>query len=904
MSYIGYSNEISTFVKILVDEFGNEYEGDSYLTYYDNINMFLSGKISSDELINFFEDSNFCVFELDHLIKNVNNLIEKDILYKQKLNKFVTENIDVESLNNTDICIKALSLLFDDFIDTYNENIFDYESFYIPFLGIYLSLSQEKFMEFIMGILKENSLIAYDFYFMVNFLRDFVDFKYLNKYVKEFILYSQEYIDSSDDSIESIPILMFVTFKINKIMVNLTKGYDFSFFNKDKALVLATLKLFTRYFKEYNLLFIDKIDEENKNFVDNKEVVYMLLKHLTNFPINDEDCKTILMSYGDLMFDYLKYEGIKKITDVVKYLVSPVMKNYKINEIVNSNGEDDVINTLTFCFLIDGDYVALYIDRCRNFGFNKQIGLHVLKLILIEEQGEIKKEFLIRFVRSFNRNIIEDFNYGDENLFNYILWITNDVIVCTTNVQGMNIVLNLLRKKTKLVNLPMYNLVNNLLEKFDYKPSYFFEGKSFYNHLVNTEDKVFYNRMDKEYFYAKHILFQEHNEEILIEKQMILNFLKIYFEDINYLNKNNYYKFLIESVYFDIYKFEVLDFILSLNIEESILKDECDFLIYKSPHEQGVMLGILFSLALKNNYYDEDYKKIFSKVTWGDIFSKLYEKFKIKELSSNLNHKSFIFKLKYELESLYGSKKIFDGEETNLHELILKKINDFNGNANLFYYLYIFVFSDVNETDVNVNTIKLKTSIELIKNDFDNKIICDKHFYDLFMSCFEIYIKSFISFTQFEILEDIYVALENKFLNFRSDLQFKEIEFNNEIEDKTNRNLKSNYANILKKINKAMKSPQADEYYDNLFISENLDLISVILNNENKFYNETISLFHSYLNGSSLLVLEDIYKKCNKNIFIAKVFIKLMANYPEVLLNTLKDVDKFNIYIKILENSF
>lgn len=903
MAYIGYSNEISTFVKILVDEFGNEYEGDSYLTYYDNIVMFLNGKISSEELINFFEDSNFCVFELDHLIKNVNNLIEKDILYKQKLNRFVTENIDVESLNNTDICIKALSLLFDDFIDIYNENIFDYESFYIPFLGIYISLSQEKFMEFIMGILKENSLIAYDFYFMINFLRDFVEFKYLNKYVKEFIIYSQEYIDANDDSIESIPILMFVTFKINKIMVNLTKSYDFSFWNKDKNLVLATLKLFTRYFKEYNLLFIDRIDEENKNFYDNKEVVYMLLKHLTNFPINDGDCKIILMSYGDLMFDYLKYEGIKKITDVVKYLVSPVMKNYKINEIVNSNYENDVINILTFCFLIDADYLALYIDRCRNFGFNKQIALHILKLILIEEVGERKKEFLIKFVKTFSKNIIEDFDYGDENLFNYITWITNDVIACTTSVQGMNVVLNLLRKRTKLVNLTMYTLLNNLLEKFNCKPSYFFEGKSFYNHLFDSENKVLYNRMDREYFFAKHILLQEDNDEILIEKKMMLDSLKIYFENPNYENRNSYYKCLISCVYFDIYKFEVLNFISNLNIQELVLKNECDFLIYKSPHEEGLMLGILFSLALEKNYYNDDYKKIFLRVTWGDIFLKLCEKFKIEESFLN-THESFVFNLKYEFMNLCFNKKFSSEEKINLRELVLNKINSFSGKSNLSYYVYILVFSDTNEVDINLNTIKLKTSIELIKNDYSNGIIYDEYFYKLFINCFEIYTKSFISFTQFEILEDIYVTLENRFLNFGNGLEFKEIEFNNEMENKINKNLKSDYVNVLKRINKVMKSPQAEEYYDNLFISENLDLINEIINNENKFYNETISLLHSYINGTNLLVLKDIYNKCNKNIFVAKVFIKLISNYPEVLLNTLKDAEKFNIYIKILENSF
>ena len=224
MAYIGYSEHIPLFTKLLVDEFGSDYEGDSYLIYFENIRSYLYGDISSNDLLEFFDNSNFCIFELDHLIKNINDIIEKNISYKQKLNKFLFENINSEASDNRGISIKSLSLMFDDFMDIYNENIFDYESFYISIFGVFINLSQEKFMEFIYDIIKYNSLTFDDFYFLINFLKDMVEFKYLDKYVKEFILYSEDYLDVIDNSVEHISILMFLTFKLNKTLINLSKN--------------------------------------------------------------------------------------------------------------------------------------------------------------------------------------------------------------------------------------------------------------------------------------------------------------------------------------------------------------------------------------------------------------------------------------------------------------------------------------------------------------------------------------------------------------------------------------------------------------------------------------------------------------------------------------------------------
>lgn len=907
MSYIGYSNEISTFVKILVDEFGNDYEGDSYLTYYDTIVMFLNGDISSEDLIKFFDSSNFCIFELDHLIKNINDFIEKDILYKQKLNRFVADNINIESSNNVDISVKALSLLFDDFFDIYNENIFDYESFYIPFLGIFRCFSQQKFMEFVAEILKGNSLISYDFYFMVKFLKEFIEFKYLNKYVKEFIVYSQEYIDENDDDIEYMPILMFVTFKINKILSNMIKNNDFNFWNGDKKLILATLKLFTKYFKEHNILFIDKIDQDNKSFIDNNKIAYMILKYLTNFPINYEDCKIILISYLDLIFDYIEYEEINKITEVVKYLVSPVMGDYELDHGINSDDINEVIMTLTFCFLTGEEYIYLFISRCKNFGFNKKIAFYVLKLILLEDV-ENKKKFLITFVEKFGKNILEDFNYGDEALFNYILWITNDLVNKTEKFEGLSKVVNFLSKRSKFRNSQMYNLLLNIFDKFKCEKCYIYEGKSFYEYLINTEENIVYNRLDREYFYIKYRLIKDDNKKIFSEKESLMNSIENYFNCINYENRNNYYEILINADYFDIYKFELLDFIVNLNIDESKIKNECDFLIFNSPHEEGVKFGILLSLALDKNYYSKEYSNIFPKVIWGDIFFELYKKFQIDEFSPGFEHDSFNFLVNYELNKnkdfLNNALDNFEDRYLKLKGLIFGKLNVFDKKLNVFSYIYILIFSSKYETDVNTNTIKLKTIYDLLENDFSNEIIVDEYIYEIFIECFKIYTKSFISLTQFEILESIYKMLEYKFLNIKSDLSFKDIELDNStLKDVSTKNFKCQFAEILKDINKIMKSPQADEYYDNLFVSEDLDVIIEILNNEKKIYNETLSLFQDYINGGNLTVLQAIYKKCNKNMFVAKVFIKIMAIYPEILLNTLKDINRYDLYLKILESS-
>ena len=203
-----------------------------------------------------------------------------------------------------------------------------------------------------------------------------------------------------------------------------------------------------------------------------------------------------------------------------------------------------------------------------------------------------------------------------------------------------------------------------------------------------------------------------------------------------------------------------------------------------------------------------------------------------------------------------------------------------------------------------MTTLKLKTIMKLLKED-NNKIIeNDVLVYEIFNKCFEVYTKSFVSLTQFEVLEEIYNLFENKFVKLNgNEIEHKDIELNHEVDINKKFNFKMRYSEILKKINKIFKSSEADEYYENIFISQNIDLIISILSNETKFYNESMNLFYEYVNENSLNALCKIYKKSIENIFVARVFIKLLSFYPNVIISTLKDSKKLDLYVKILECS-
>ena len=62
-----------------------------------------------------------------------------------------------------------------------------------------------------------------------------------------------------------------------------------------------------------------------------------------------------------------------------------------------------------------------------------------------------------------------------------------------------------------------------------------------------------------------------------------------------------------------------------------------------------------------------------------------------------------------------------------------------------------------------------------------------------------------------------------------------------------------------------------------------------------------MELFYSYIETINFFILDKIYLCSLNKPIIAKVFIKVLNNYPIVLYKTLNDNNKFYIYKKIVE---
>lgn len=900
MSYIGYSKEIPSFVKLIVYEFGDEYEGDSYLVYFENVKSFIYGDVSSEELLNFFDNSKFCIFEMDYLIKNIDQIIANNISYKRRLNEFITQNINAVGEDNRSVSIKGLSLLFDDFVDIYNENIFDCESFYISIFGMFLNISREDFMEFTKGVVKYNSLNFEDFYFLIDFLKNLVDFNYLERYTRDFIIYSEEYLDIVDDSLDNISIAIFLTFRLNKILTELIQNPENEIWSKDKKLIMVTLKLFSRYCREYNLIFIDQTDENNEKFCENRDIIYLLLKYLTEFPINIEDCKIILNVYSMLIFDYKDYKSIHKVTQIVKYLVLPLMYNYEEEVITLFNDIQEVLNGLTFYYLIGENYVDLFYNKNDLHGSIREIFLYILKLIL-SENVDLKKQRFIEFINKFYNELSDMITYGDDGLFNYIIWIINDIVKNSDNIGELYMSVNLLINNDKFQGNQLYNLIYNLVFKISDDFKYSFEGRSFCKFILgkDKDDEIYYHREDREYFYAKSILVSEVDYNVQEEKENFIEAILNYFNNKTALNREIYYKMLINNNYFDVYKFDILYKIEECKFNISDLKDECDFLIYDSPDCVGVEFGLLLSSTLDINFYEDILKKLVFKLTCGDIFRRINEKFmNFNEKELFEKHDSCVFKIRWLIGECLNDE---------LEEKIVNFLNDSYAKLKIYDFIYVIILnkylSNINIfNDVNSNTFKIKMIMILIKNDVEDKMINDHYIYEVFDCCFKKYIVSFMSLTQFEILNDLYTLIEKKYNELDNNIKYKEIEFNhnkNSITEK--KTFKNQYCEILKVINKALKSAEACSYYENIFLSQNVDFIINMLENEDVFYNDVMELFYKVINNKfDLKTFIEIYDNGLKNKFIARVFVKLISYYPKIILEIFKNQEFLDLYIKIV----
>lgn len=910
MAYIGYSESTTTFTKLLVDEFGNDYDGDSYLLYIDKIKEYLNDEINEKDFLEFLDNSKFCVFELDNLLKETHDIIGENIGYKQKINKLVVENIEQDSLNNRAISIKSISILFDDFVDIYNDNIFDYEGFYISVFGIFVNFSQEKFMEFINDIIKYNSLTFDDFYFLINFLRDIVEFKHLKNYTKEFILYCEDYLDVEDDSAEHISILMFLAFKLNRTIIEIMKSPENDFWMKDKEFILATLKLFSNYCREYNSVFIEQIDDKNEKFIENRDIVYGLLKYLTKIPVNDMDCEVILDIYSRLMFDYIEYSSVEKVTSIVKYLVSPIFKFDHMEEIMLLNNIDRIINTLSFCFVSKINYVDLFRKRYEEYGFDLAVCTYLLRLILSEDIYNKKKYISILLNIP---GIISNFKNGNDLIYTYLVWISKDLLHDREYRYELSLILEILRTSIDSTKFSqMYQLVRNIISNLNSPITYAFEGESFYKKILEGEKEIYKDSLVTEYFYAKNVFLFTRNSDIENEKIKLIDKLKEYFLFPNSKNRNAYYEFLINTKYFEIYKFEIIDSLSRENINSEILKIECDFLIYDSPHINSFKLGLVLSIVVENENYIEVYKNTLFKMTCGDIFRELNYKFRFVDEEYILSsHKSYTFIIKWSMyrDLLYSNEEIseINNRINNIRNMIFRCINNYDKKLDSYCFLYIIIFADHSDSKdiyngVNITTLKLRTIMELVEEDRSGEILDDEYIYLIFEKGIKDYVKSFISLTQFEVLDEIYTIIEKKFVRIDKNIQHKEIE-NNEssLDDLNLMCFKNKYREILKYINKVLKSSEANEYYENIFINQDLTTLVSILNNERRFYNETVELFHIYINTLDFLSLNEICKKSSKNSFIAKIFVKLLSEYPNVIKETLEEPEKLELYKEILK---
>ncbi len=904
MAYIGYSDFTSLFTKLLVNEFGNDYEGDSYLLYLENIYKYLNEEIDEYKFLRFLDDTKFCIFELEHLLKHIDNAIRADINYKQKLNEVLHSNIQINSSSNRNIALKSISILFDDFMDVYNIDIFNYDEFYISVFGIFVNLCQDKFVKFIVDVIGRSRVTSDGFYFIIKFLRDMIDFKHLIKYVKEFVIYSQEYLENDKSYTEHISVLMVLVFRLDQTLLEIVNNLQI----KDKDFVFATLKLFGSYCKEYNTLFIEQIDDKNKKFIENLDVIYALLTYLTDVIINEEECNIILNVYYQIVSDYSEYDIIKKVTGIIKYLVSPIFEPEHVKQMVLSNNFNKIISSLSFCFISKINYVDLFLHRCRKYGFNLEICTYILRLILNEDIDN-KKRYLSYFLSI--PNILIDLKLGNDNdlVYTYLIRIANDLMIHGNSADELSKIVEFLRVDlNRSCYYQFYQLIRRIIIDIDSYDTYIFEGKSFYESVIHGEKSVCNESLIREYFFARYMATSDSDSAIENEKKQLSRSIRSYFgSNMDPSYRNNYYKILLTGKYFDIYKFDLLNEIKEFNVSKVLLEQECDFLIYNSPHMEGMKLGLLFSIELNTSDYNEVYRCSVLKLTCGDIFQKLNDIYNfVDEDYVLLSHESYIFVAKWTINKLHTQENTFNNSTGDIRNIVFRCVDEYDKGLNLYWFVYILVFSDYSDEDdvynnVNVMTLKLRVIIELIREDRDGEILNDQYIYVIFKKCMESYVKSFVSFTQFEILDEIYSLLGNKFLIFDKKIEYKEIEFDeNESMILNNECFKNKYKDILKHINKTLKGSNADEYYDSIFANQDLNTLVNILSNEKKFYNVIVELFYKYINAVDTSSLRQILSKSIKNPFVAKVFVKLLAEYPDVMKKTIEDGKKLEMYKVIL----
>lgn len=908
MSYIGYSDKFHVFTKIIsdivLDKETDILNDNNYLKYYNKICDYLNLYIDENDLIAFINCNKFPIIKAELMIYNLNNLIEKNVEYKQRLHKFISNNIRLFSKN---IVVSILALLFDDFLNYYKSCILSGNNFYISLFGMYISLEDNEFLQLISSILEDVILDENEFYFLLLFLSDAVDFTSYNKYIKNFIDYYSFHKELGLQKTNYLSIVIYEIFRIDSFFSYMWEDRKENLI-KNKEFLLNLLNLLISYHLECKCDFL--IKQDNENIETYFELIYKLLISLFEFEVDDFEYKILLDICEYIILDDLDFESnsIKKIRDVVSCILKPYYDKLEIcsKEELNIS---DYNKKVILLWLFQEDYIYV-LDEVIKFNLVKyEFVIIILKLIF----GDMLDN-RVRYLLKFNETLLLNIDlFSDEEIkeiVNYMLWILKDILKYDNNGNLLSILLTVFKYST-FSDDSIYELINIIFDiKSMISNSLIFDGKSFYNNLLENSS-VIYCRLDREYAYAKNI-FTRYNSKILDERDRLIFYLKSYLSCSNRENREKritYYSYLLTLKYFDLYKFEIKSYFEPIKYRYNKLKSEISFLIYDAIHEEGFKLGIILSLLFKSDEYIDVYKSVVNKVSWGDIFYGIYQIYgdEIVELSDLMNHSCYIFRIKFKLISIYGSTRFKSLNKRNavIREKIFEDLNAFTGKLNSYVFIYSIIFSDYysdKTSSINILTLNLKTILKLINEDLNDDIIFDSYIYYKFRFYISLYCNKIISYTQIQTLDHIIKTLRNKFFDINKGIVVKEIE--NDIGYKnliSGKNIKSEYNDILYFLDKVINGVKTSDYYDEIFYSENIELITSILNSEKKFYNKEMELFYSYIETINFFILDKIYLCSLNKPIIAKVFIKVLNNYPIVLYKTLNDNNKFYIYKKIVE---
>lgn len=910
MSYVGYSDKFSVFTKIMsdiiLDKDTNILNDNGYLKYYNKICDYLNFCIDENDLINFINCNKFPIIKSELIVYNLNKLIEKNVEYKQRLHKFILNNI--QFFSKSDI-VPILGLLFDDFLNQYKSSILGGNNFYISLFGIYISSENGEFLQLISSILGDTLLKENEFYFLLLFLSEIIDFTSYNKYIKVFVDYYSFYKEIELQKTNYLSTIIYDVFRIDSFLSYMWEDEREKLI-KNKEFLLNLLNLLISYHLECRCDFL--IRQNNANIKVYLNLIYELLINLFEFKVDDFEYKILLDICEHVILDYLDFESslINKIRDLIFNMLGPYIDNLDIcckDELDIKNYKKNTI----LLWLFQKDYLSI-LDEVVKFNLVKyDFIIIILKLIFGDILGK-REHYLLRFNKILLSNI-NLFSDGEiKKIVNYMLWILKDILKYDNNIRNLLSIILTVLKYSNFSDNSIYELVNTI---FNIKPMIsdylVFDGKPFYNSLLESNE-VIYRRLDREYIYAKNI-FIRHSNEILNERDNLISYLKSYFSCSNNENREKrkiYYSYLLTLKYFDLYKFEINSYFESIKDRYNKLRSEIDFLIYNSKHEEGFKLGITLSLLFKCTEYIDVYNDIIDKVSWGDIFYEIYQIYgdKILRFNELKNHRCYIFRIKFRLRSIYGDKKFKSLNKRNfvIREEIFKDLNAFKGKLNSHVFVYSIIFSDYysdKKSSVNILTLNLMTILKLINEDLDNDIIFDSYIYYKFRFYISLYCHKIISYTQIQTLDCVIKILKKKIFSINEKVVIKEIE-NVDFDHRNlvlSKSIKSEYNDILHFLDNVINGFKTSDYYDEIFYSENIELIKNILDSEKKFYNKEMELFYDYIHTINFSILNKIYLYSLNKPIIAKVFIKLLNDYPAILYKTLNDKNKFFIYKKIVE---